>query len=83
MSLTREDQELLEAYGFDLMAQVEAMLRHAREYQRALQRLRGTLPPPIAESPLALMGKHVRALREALTQFDICLTDIEERTRGV
>ena len=38
--LTTAQQELLEVYGFDLMAQVEALLRHVREYQREVQRLR-------------------------------------------
>ena len=81
MSLTREQQEVLEAYGFDLMAQVEAMLRHIREYQRALQQFRGTLPPPPnAQTPVATMDNHVRALRGALKQFDVCLTEIEEHT---
>jgi hypothetical protein len=79
MTLTREQQELLEAYGFDLLVQVEAMLRHVREYQQALQRFRGTLPPPKAgQTPIATMGEHVRVLRERLRQFDICLTEIEE-----
>jgi hypothetical protein len=78
MSLSREQQQMLEVYGFDLMAQVEAMLRHVREYQQALQRLRGTLPP--SKAPLAVMRKHVRALRDQLTDFDACLTQMEETT---
>jgi hypothetical protein len=77
VTFTRQQQELLEAYGFDLMAQIEAMLRHVREYQRALQRFRGTLPPPEDRAPLETMGDHVRALRAAVTEFDTCLEDIE------
>lgn len=84
MTWTREEQEFLEAYGFDLMAQVEAMLRHVREYQRALQRFRGTLPPQRSpnppETPVAAMTEHIRALREAVTQFDSCLSEIQEHT---
>lgn len=80
MSFTREEQEVLEAYGFDLMAQVEAMLRHVREYQRGLQRFRGTLPRANAtQTPIEIMGDHVRSLRGALREFDICLTEVEER----
>jgi hypothetical protein len=81
MSLTREQQEVLEAYGFDLLAQVEAMLRHIREYQRALQQFRGTLPPqPNAQAPVATMENHVRALRDALKEFELCLTEMEAHT---
>ena len=86
MSLTREEQEVLEAYGFDLMAQLEAMLRHIREYQRALQTFRGTLPrqgqgsDDPAQAPIVVMSNHVRALREASRQFDISVTEIEQLT---
>jgi hypothetical protein len=80
MSFTLQEQQLLEAYGFDLMAQVEAMLRHVREYQRGLQRFRGMLPRPNAtRTPVERMGDHVRSLRDALKEFDICLAQIEER----
>jgi hypothetical protein len=68
---------MLEVYAFDLMAQVEAMLRHIREYQQGLQRLRGTLPPSRTQGPLAAMRKHLRELREQLTHFDASLTDME------
>jgi hypothetical protein len=82
--LTREQQEALEVYGFDLMAQVEAMLRHIREYQRALQRFRGTLPRQQSndptQTPIAVMSDHVRGLRAALQEFNNCLTEVEERT---
>jgi hypothetical protein len=37
--------EVLEVHGFDLLAQVEAMLRHVRQYQREVQRFRGLLGP--------------------------------------
>lgn len=80
MSLTREQQELLEAYGFDLMAQVEGILRHVRQYQQALQRFRGTLPSTHTRQPIAVMAEHARALRRALREFDTVLTDIEEST---
>lgn len=84
MSLTREEQEVLEAYGFDLMAQLEAMLRHIREYQRALQTFRGTLPrqgsDDPAQAPIVVMDNHVRALRQASRQFDISVTEIEQLT---
>jgi hypothetical protein len=80
MSFTLEEQQLLEAYGFDLLAQLEAMLRHVREYQRGLQRFRGMLPRPNAkQTPIERMGDHVRSLRDALTEFNTCLAQIEER----
>jgi hypothetical protein len=33
----------MEVHGFDMLAQVEAMTRHGREYQGEMQRLRGIL----------------------------------------
>jgi hypothetical protein len=77
MSFSREQQELLEAYGFDLMAQIEAMLRHVREYQRALQQLRGTLPPSNPQTPVTTMQDHIHALRRAAKEFEVCLTEME------
>jgi|tagenome__1003787_1003787.scaffolds.fasta_scaffold17052362_1 hypothetical protein len=86
MSFTREQQDMLEAYGFDLMAQTEAILRHVREYQRGLQRLRGTLPKrrsaDATQSPLAVMTAHIQSLRETLAQFDTCLAEVEAVTRN-
>lgn len=41
--VSKQQHEKLEVHGFDLMAQLEAMLRHVREDQRELQRLRGIL----------------------------------------
>jgi hypothetical protein len=86
MSFTREQQEMLEAYGFDLMAQTEAILRHVREYQRGLQRLRGTLPrgrsADATQSPLSVMAAHIQSLRETLAQFDSCLAEVEAVTRN-
>ena len=35
--------ELLEVWGFDLLAHVEAMLRHARQYNQEVKQLRSHL----------------------------------------
>jgi hypothetical protein len=83
MSFTREQQELLETYGFDLMAQIEGMLRHVREYQRALQQLRGTLPRSSGQTPSATMQKHISALREAMKEFDTSIGEIETHASAV
>jgi hypothetical protein len=40
---SKQQHDLLEVHGFDLLADIEAMLRHARQYQREVQRLRGIL----------------------------------------
>jgi hypothetical protein len=40
VQLTANQMDMMEVCGFDLLAQVEALLRHAREYQRELQRVR-------------------------------------------
>jgi hypothetical protein len=77
MSFSREQQELLETYGFDLLAQVEAMLRHVREYQRALQQFRGTLPLTTPKTPVTTMQDQLQALRGAVKEFEVCLTEIE------
>jgi hypothetical protein len=56
-------QELLEVYGFDLMAQVEALLRHVREYQREVQRLRRVARIPSGDR------SHIKAVTAQVGQL--------------
>jgi hypothetical protein len=69
--------------GFDLMAQIEAMLRHAREYQREVQRLRGIIgkgQTVTAEmNPLAAVRHHIERMRHAYASFGETLTDAVDR----
>jgi hypothetical protein len=78
-SRAEDRHELLEVQGFDLMAQIEAMLRHAREYQREVQRLRGILgkgQTATAEmNPLAAVRHHIERMRHAYASFGETLTD--------
>jgi hypothetical protein len=72
--------ELLEVQGFDLMAQIEAMLRHAREYQRELQRLRGILGKGQTDTsemnPVAAVRHHVEQMQLAFASFGETLADV-------
>ena len=82
MSLSREQQQMLEVYGFDLMAQVEAMLRHVRQYQREVQRLRGLLGKGQTSTsdrhPVEAVRNHVAQLLRAGASFRDTLDDIEQ-----
>jgi hypothetical protein len=81
-SFTERDQELLEVHGFDLLAHIEAMLRHARQYQREVQRLRGTMgkgQTATADlSPIKAVDVHLNRLRETCTAFTETLDEILE-----
>jgi hypothetical protein len=74
-----ERGELLEVHGFDLLAQIEAMLRHAREYQREVQRLRGILGKGQTATsdmaPLAAVRHHLEEMQHAYGSFGDSLTD--------
>ena len=77
-------KELLEVLGFDLLAQVEEMLRHVREYQREVQRLRGTLgngqTSTADRAPFEAVREHVKRLRKTWTDFGGVLEEIEQVT---
>jgi hypothetical protein len=73
--------ELLEVLGFDLLAQIEAMLRHAREYQREVQRVRGILGKGQTATsdlpPLDAVRHHLQQMRQVCTSFRDTLTDAQ------
>ena len=81
---THRRNELLEVLGFDLLAQVEEMLRHAREYQREIQRLRGMLDagqtPTKNHPPFEAVQQHLKRLRATWTEFGGVLNEIEQAT---
>ena len=81
-SLTEQDGEAMEIHGFDLLAQVEAMLRHTREYQREVQRLRGMLgrgqTSTSERPPLHALRTQVDRLRRTWTDFGQTLADVEQ-----
>jgi hypothetical protein len=78
-SRAEDRRELLEVHGFDLLAQIEAMLRHAREFQREVQRLRGLMGKGQTHTsemnPLAAVRHHVDHMNEAYASFGETLTD--------
>jgi hypothetical protein len=81
--LTSQRAELLEVLGFDLMAQIEAMLRYTRAYQREVQRLRGKLGKGRASSTdhretHAAVREHIRRLRKASATFRETLSGIAD-----
>ena len=60
---TREgQQELLEVWGFDLLAHVEAMLRHARQYNQEVKQLHSHLGKgqTTDQVPLDAVLQHVK-----------------------
>ena len=72
--------EILEVHGFDLMAQIEAMLRHVRQYQREVQRFRGLMGKGETntkdQAPLEAVRTHIERLRNASTEFADTLDSI-------
>ena len=79
--------ELLETQGFDLLAQVEAMLRSAREYQRDVQRLRGIVGKGQTSTShlpaLRAVRKHIGALRATCAQFTETLGGIDRTAAAI
>jgi hypothetical protein len=73
--------ELLEIQGFDLLGQVEATLRSVRQYQREVQRLRGTLTKGQTSTsdlpPIDAVEMHLKELRYTCGLFADSLRDIE------
>jgi hypothetical protein len=78
---TPSPYELLEVHGFDLLAQVEEMLRHVREYQRDVQRLRARLsggqPTSADRTQLSPVRDRLQRLRGIVTEFGGTLAEIE------
>ena len=74
--------ELLEVLGFDLLAQVEEMLRHVGEYQREVQQLRGMLGAGQTSTedrpPSEAVHQHLKRLRATWTEFGSLLNEIEQ-----
>jgi hypothetical protein len=64
------------------MAQIEAMLRHIRQYQREVQRLRGILGKGQTETsdrtPADAVREHMERLRQTWTEFGTTLDDVEQ-----
>jgi esterase/lipase len=78
----REQQnEILEVKGFDLLSEVEAMLRNARQYQREVQRFRGILGKGQTQTselpPIDAITEQVRRLRQTIQSMVDVVNDIE------
>ena len=75
---------LLEVHGFDLLAQIEALFRHAREYQCEVQRLRGLLGKGQTATshmpPVAAVRHHLQEMHRAYTSFGETLGDAQRVT---
>jgi diaminopimelate decarboxylase len=71
-------QELLEVWGFDLLAHVEAMLRHARQYNQEVKQLRSHLGKgqTTDQVPLDAVLQHVKELQRSSTLFSQTLGEI-------
>jgi soluble cytochrome b562 len=80
--LPTKNKKLMEVHGFDLMSQVEAMLRHVRQYQREVQRLRGILgkaqTTTSERTPVDAVQEHEMRLRNACKSLSETLDDIEQ-----
>jgi hypothetical protein len=79
-SLTDQELEILEVKGFDLLAQVESILRHGRQYQREVQRLRGILGKGQTDTanrpPLTAVRTHLAELLRACSTFTETIQEI-------
>jgi hypothetical protein len=73
---------LLEAAGFDLMAQIEAMLREVRHYHQAVQKVRELVEQGNRDRASLLLTDgpvmdHMRALRRASLMLVETIDNIE------
>jgi hypothetical protein len=78
-SKRRDDDhaQAMEVHGFDLLAQVEAMLRYVRAYQQNVQELRRTpLVPAARRRSASGVLDNVKQLRKACDTFCTALDDV-------
>jgi uncharacterized protein YukE len=77
-----QHKDLMDVHGLDLLAQVEAMQRHARQYQREVQKLRGLLqrtnPETSWSDAMRSIRHHLGELRTASTSFNATLDEISD-----
>jgi hypothetical protein len=86
--LDDDHAQAMEVHGFDLLAQVEAMLRCVRAYQQNVQQLRHTpLMPAMRRKSATAVLENVKQLRTACDTFCTALDDVvvsvEEASRGL
>ena len=78
------DQQLqvLDVHIVDVLAHLEALLRHSHSIQRALLKLRSEAPPP-APTPLAAVSQtltgHSREMKRECEMLAEIVTDLTER----
>jgi hypothetical protein len=78
--LDGDHAEAMEVHGFDLLAQVEAMLRCVRAYQHNVQELRSSpLTPAIRRKSADAVLDNVKQLRTACDTFCTGLDDVVAR----
>ena len=58
--------QVMDVYIVDILAHIEAVLRHAHSMQRVLLRLRSEAPPPSRSAPLPVAAE----LRKHTTELD-------------
>jgi hypothetical protein len=75
--LDNDHAQAMEVHGFDLLAQVEAMLRYVRAYQQNVQELRRTpLLPAVRRKSAASVLDNVKELRKVCDTFCTALDDV-------
>jgi hypothetical protein len=75
--LDADHAQAMEVHGFDLLAQVEAMLRHVRAYQQNVQDLRSTpLVPAARRKSATAVLDNVKQLRKVCDTFCTALDDV-------
>jgi hypothetical protein len=84
--LNGDHAQAMEVHGFDLLAQVEAMLRYVRAYQQNVQELRRTpLMPAVRRKSATAVLDNVKQLRKACDTFctalDGVVVSVEEASR--
>jgi|GraSoiStandDraft_8_1057269.scaffolds.fasta_scaffold68464_3 hypothetical protein len=74
-----EQLQTLDVQIVDVLAQLEALLRHSHSIQRALLKLRAEAPPP-APAPIehitAVLGEHAHEMRRDCETLTGIVTDL-------
>ena len=74
---TDEQLQFLEVFGLDLLSQAEGAVRAVRDYQRAVQQLRGIRATSKGDAELiAAVHASVKQLQRGCTDFNITVADI-------
>ena len=78
-SPVQRELQVLDVYIVDVLAHLEALLRHSHSIQRALLQLRSEAPPPAPTriaKPITTLREHTAGMQRECAQLDQIILDL-------